>query len=84
MKEQYEKKIKDIIEQKNNEIKQIIKNKDDEIIQLKSTRRNMARRSTNIKIHNRNIEFELQPQVLDINNNIEIYNAKNEQPEENG
>lgn len=82
LKEQYEKKIKDIIEQKNNEIKQIIKNKDDEIIQLKSTRRNIARRSTNIQIHNRNIEFELQPQVLDINNNIEIYNAKNEQPEE--
>lgn len=82
LKQEYEKKLKEIIDQKDNEIKQIIKCKDDEITRLKSSQRYTRRRSTNIQMNKNDIQFELQPQVIDLNNNIEIYKSKFEDDEE--
>ena len=82
LKEIYEKKLKEIITQKDNEIKQIIKNKDDEITQLKSSQRPYIRRSTNIQMNKRSIQFELQPQAIDLNNNIDVYKSKLDEPDE--
>ena len=78
MKEKYEQKIKEIIEEKDKEIKNIINIKNSEIDKLKeSTRRSLSKRSTHIQLNNRNIQFELQPQILNINDDIEIYKSKN-------
>ena len=77
LKQEYERKLKEIIDQKDNEIKQIIKSKDDEITRLKSSsQRYSRRRSTNIQMNQNDIQFELQPQVIDLNNNIDIYKSK--------
>ena len=84
LKEKYEQKIKEIIEEKDKEIKNIITIKDSEINKLKeSTRRNFVKRSTNIQIRNRDIQFQIQPQIIDLNDgDIEIYQKKNKNPHE--
>ena len=82
LKEIYEKKLKEIMDKKDNEIQQIIKSKNDEITQLKSSQRLYPRRSTNIQMNKNNIQFELQPQIIDMNNNLDIYKSKFDEPEE--
>ena len=82
LKEHYEQKIKEIISQKDNEIQLIIKRKDDEIIQLKESRRSLAKKGTNLQMDKDNVQFELQPQVIDINKDVDIFKAKNEESEE--
>ena len=81
LKEKYKQNIKEIISQKDGEIQSIIKSKEEEISKLKSSKRANQRRSTKIKLNDDNVQFELQPQVIDINNNIEIFRAKNEMNE---
>ena len=82
LKAQYEKKLKEIINQKDKEIKQIIKNKNEEIIQLKESKRTFLKKSTNIQMRGNTIQFELQPQILDVNHDIGVYKSKSEPPEE--
>lgn len=82
LKVQYEKKLKEIMNQKDKEIKQIIKNKNEEITQLKESKRTFLKKSTNIQMRGNSIQFELQPQILDINNEIGVYKSKNELPQE--